>query len=419
MKRNFSVRRTWERIRTIPGLGRNLVTVMVLIVLGLVATSTILGNQRFIPPWEDRYVFSADFASAPGVNPGQQPKVRIAGVEVGQVTESTVTESGNARLRISFEPGHDVYRNAHMVLRPTNPLNEMYIEVDPGEPPAAKLKPGELIPVSQTSRPVQPDEVLNHLDGRARSAVSNLLAASDVALASAPENLPQGLNAAHATMTGLRPVLEGLQQRRSNIARLVTALSKISTAVGHNDSRLTGLMNATEQTLSALSERSGDLEAALGELPGAADALRRSMDGIGGLTAQLDPTLDNVKAASERLPATLREVGTVVDELGRTVDTARPVVDAAGPVIKDLRPLVGNVHDALGDLQPLSRNLVPDTEVLVSYLNHVQAFIYNTNGAFSLSDANGGFIRGHVAVPMPDAGVLPGTHGGNTGREPK
>lgn len=341
--------------------------------------------------------------------------MRIAGVEVGQITGSQVTPDGTARLTFSLEPGHPIYGNAHLVLRPTNPLNEMYVEVDPGGPPAAQLPAGGVIPVGQTERPVQPDEVLDHLDERSRAAVANLLATSDVALASAPANLPAGLRAADGAVVNAKPVLDALAARRENLAKLVTALSQISSAVGHNDARLTELLNSTRQTLSTLDQHSSDLEATLGQLPGTADQLKRAMNGVSGLTAELNPVLDNVDRVSAQLPDTLRKLSGTVDNLGATVRAAGPVVSAAGPVIEDLSPLVSNVHQALGDLEPVTRDLIPDSATVVSYLGDLQAFIYNTNGAFSLSDANGGFIRGHVAVPLPDAGVLPGTHGGNTG----
>lgn len=417
MKRKFSLSRTWERIRTVPGLGRNLLLMMLLVVCGLVSASVILANQRFIPAWSDRYEISADFDQAPAVNPSQQPKVRIAGVEVGQVVGSEVADGGKARLKLSLNPGQKVYSNARMVLRPTNPLNEMYVEINPGGPPAPRLPDHGVIPAGQTQRPVQPDEVLNHLDGRSRQAVTNLLSASDVALADAPQQLPAGLNATDAALRQYKPVLDNLQQRRENIAKLVTALSQISAAVGHNDQRVTELLNSSEQTLSTLSQRNGDLEATISQLPGTNDQLKRTMDGVRGLTGQLNPTLDNLNKASAELPPALRKVNSTVDNLGRTVRAGRPVVSAARPVVNDLRPIVSDANRALGNLEPVARNAGPDTGVVVPYLNDLQAFIFNTNGAFSLSDANGGFIRGHVAVPLPDANALPGTHGGNTGGE--
>jgi phospholipid/cholesterol/gamma-HCH transport system substrate-binding protein len=415
MKKKFSAARTWERIRTVPGLGRNVLMILILFVIGITSASFILSNQRFIPPWSDRYEFTADFGQVPSVNPGQQPKVRIAGVQVGQVTDSQVTDDGKARLTFSIEQGTPIYRNAHLVLRPTNPLNEMYVEIDPGGPPAEKLGPNGTIPASQTERPVQADEVLNHLDQRARSAVSNLLSSSDIALASAPKRLPEGFNATDATIRQFQPVLDSLQQRRANIARLVTAMSKISKAVGNNDGRLTDLMDSSDQAMGVLSQHDGEMDAALKELPGTTTQLRRAMTGVNGLTGELNPTLDNLRHASGQLPQALRRAGGTVDELGRTVRAARPVVSAAGPVMDDLRPMVNQANNAVGHLVPMSKDLQPDTGLLTSYIKDVQAFIYNTNGAFSLSDANGGFIRGHVAVPLPDGGVLPGSHGGNTG----
>ncbi|TKA01046.1 MlaD family protein [Actinacidiphila oryziradicis] len=415
MSRKFSARRTWERIRTVPGLGRNVITMVVLVALGLVSASVILGNQRFIAPWSHQYVFAADFTEAGAVNANEAPKVRIAGVPVGQVTGSKVTSNGQAQLTLSLDSGHTIYENAHLVLRPTNPLNEMYVEVDPGGPPGKPLPAHGVIPSSQTERPIQPDQVLDHLDDRSRAALTDLLSTSDVALASSSKNLPSGLDSTDATLLKVQPVLDALTKRRQNISELVTSLSQISTAVGHNDTRLTSLMNATQDSLGILSKNNGDLEATLNELPGTTGQLKNAMTGVNGLTKQLNPALQNLSKASAQLPKVLQKTQDTVTDIGQTVTAANPVVSAANPVVDDLRPLVSDLHTSLGDLEPVARDLNPDTKTLVAYLGDLQAFIYNTNGVFSLSDANGGFIRGHVAVPLPDAGVIPGTHGGNSG----
>jgi phospholipid/cholesterol/gamma-HCH transport system substrate-binding protein len=410
-----SLAKTWERVRTVPGLGRNVVFVAVLLVIGAVSASIILSSQSFIPPWSDRFEFSADFQQSPAVNPDQQPKVRIAGVVVGQVTDSQVTDDGNARLSFSIEPGTPIYRNARIVLRPTNPLNESYVEINPGGAPAPRLAPDGVIGIGQTERPVQPDEVLGHLDARSRAAVTSLLSSSDIALAHAPRHLGPGLSATDAAMQQFKPVLDSLQQRRQNIARLVTAISRISTSVGNNDARMTDLMDSSEQTLGALADHHGELDRALAQLPGTTGQLHRAMTGVRRLTGQLNPTLDSIRAASGRLPEALSRAGGTVDRLGGTVSAARPVASAAGPVLGDLRPIVDRARPAVADLVPVARELQPNTKVLTAHLSDLQAFFFNTNGAFSFSDAGGGLIRGHLAVPLPDAGVVPGTRGGNTG----
>lgn len=413
VRKTFSLRHRWARIRSVPGVGRDVLACVVAVALGLTALTVILSNQDYVPPWADRLVFSADFAQVPAVNPGQHPEVRIAGVEVGQVSDSEVSDTGKARLTLSLEPGHTIYQNAHLVLRPKNPINEMYIEVDPGGPPSKPVAQDGVIPATQTDRPIQPDEVLSHLDSRARTAVTDLLSVSDVALANAPERLPKGLNATDDAVVKFKPVLDKLQKRRGYVKELVTSLSQISGAVGENDARVAQLLDSTQQALGSLSNRSSDLQATLDELPGTTGQLRNSMNGVQELTGQLNPTLDNVHAAAGRLPSTLQRVSGVVDKLDGTVRAANPVVEKAGPVVNNLRPIVNDVRGALTNVEPITKSLQPVTKIMVPYLNDLQAFTFNTSSVFSVSDENGGLVRGHLAIPLPAGGVIPGAKGGD------
>lgn len=416
IKRTISLRRTWDRIRTVPDLGSNVAVLAAVIVLGLGALTYILGNQGFRYPWTESFQFTADFTEAGAVNPDQHPKVRIAGVEVGEITAAEPTQNGHARLTIAVDPGHTIYDNAHLVLRPKNPLNEMYVDIDPGGPPGKPLPPGGTIPASQTERPIQPDQVLSHLDGRSRAALSHLLSMSNVALANAPQHLPAGVRSTDAAVVKFKPIMKQLRTRQETIRELVTALSRISAAVGENDSRLTELANSMQRVLGTMSHRSDALTTALRELPDTTDQLRNAMGSTQTLTEQLNPTLDNVNKAASTLPQALQRMSTTMDHLGKTVRSAKPFVANARPVVSELRPLVGDMHGALGSLSPISRELRCDTNVLVPYLQDVMAFFYNTKSTFSLSDANGGFIRGHATVPLPDGGLVPGTHGGHNGK---
>lgn len=406
--------RVVQQARSVPGLGRNVVGLLILATVGIVALVLILLNQRFTPPWEDKFVFSAVFDEVPAVNPSQKPLVRIAGVEVGEITDSEVTSDGAAQLTFAIEPDQRIYDDARLVLRPKNALNEMYVELNPGGREGKLLPENGVIPVSQTERPVQPDEVFAHLDRRARDGLGALLAVSDVALANAPGRLPEGLTAVNTTATRFKPLLEKLQTRRENIRQLVTSLSQITTAVGGNNERLTMLADSLQQTLGTLAQRNDELRSSLEQLPGTTGELRRAMTGVRGLTDQLNPTLDNLGRASEQLPSTLQRVSGLVDKVDQTVRSAKPVVSRAGPVVRDLRPIIGDLHGTLEHLEPVARRLDPVTKTLVPYLDDLMAFTYNTSSVFSPSDENGGFVRGQVAIPLPDGGVIPGAHGGNT-----
>ena len=375
----------------------------VAIVLGLAAGTYMISHYGVKGPWQKRFVFSADFEKAPGVTPRNHQEVRIAGVPVGTITGAAPNKDGTAsRLTMSIDPRYVVYGNAHLVLQTKNPINEMYVELGPGGPPGKPLRPGGVIPVAQTERPVQPYEVLDKLDARSRAALSSLLAQSDAALASAPQRLPAGLRSFDQALVDYKPVMDALATRRTKIQQLVTALSRISAAAGHDNARLTELLSSLQTTLSVLADRDDDLGATLAQLPGFEDRLNDAMTGAARLTGQLDPTLEDLHRASEALPPALSRLSGTVDQLGRTVQAAGPVVSEARPVVADLRPIVGNVQGSLGELKPVTARLDSVTARVVPWMNDLSAFVYNTSSVFSLSDANGTLARGHLAVNVLD-----------------
>lgn len=407
MNENSRLAASIERLRTVPGLGRDVSAVAVMVALGILAAFVIKAQLGGSVPWADQTVVRAEFAEVPGLNPSSQNSVTIAGVKVGSVTETEATERGTAVVTMVLDGKYAVHGDARAVLRPKNALNEMQLELNPGSDKAATLGEGDVIPLEQTDRPIQADEVLAHLDERSQIALTDLLVESDVALARAPKVLPGGLEATSDTLSALRPVVEELAKRRKTIASLVTALSKISTAVGENDKRITRLADATSQTLATVASSDDQLRSSLTKLPGFTKELRAALSSTQQLTQQLNPTLDGLHAASGELPSTLRRFQSTVGNLDRTIHAARPVLDKAVPVVADLRPLVDDVRTSLGPITEVTGRLGHDTKTVMTYLTAIKAFVYNTSSVFGAGDANGGIIRGHLMVPLPGGGVLP------------
>ena len=228
--------------------------------------------------------------------------MRIAGVMVGTVSKAVVTDDGHARLSLSLKPQYaTVYENARVILHSKSPVNDMYVSLQPGGPPARALPPDSVIPMAQTVRPIQGDEVLAHLDERTREALGSLVVELDATLAQ-PESLPAALHAATGTLTSLRPVAEELAGRRAEVARLVTALADIATAVGADDTRLKTLVANARGALETLAARDADLDATLGRLPGVADDLRHTLGQLDGVADELNPVLDGVRTWPGRSP---------------------------------------------------------------------------------------------------------------------
>lgn len=407
-----NARRFWERARSDPGLGRNLVVIAILVVLGVGVGGYFLSHERFNPPWEDKRTIYATFDEAPAISPGNGQEVRISGVPVGDIRAASVSNNGKALLKMRIDNRYIVYDNARVVLRPKSPLNEMYIELNPGGPPGHRLHPDATLPVRNTVRPVQVDEVLGRLDGRTRSALTTLLSESDVALANAPAQLPGGLQESHKALSDLQPVMSELDKRRAALSRLVSSVSQISSAAGGNDERLLHLAASLRDTLHSVAGGDRQLDSALAQLPDLSTQLRESTGSVTEMTKQLNPTLDDVRNASGQLPGALSRFDKSVGTLDTTLDYARPVLQKAGPVVGDLRPAVTDLNHTLGDLSPITQRLDPITSGLLPYLNDLQAFVYNTNSVASVSDGSRGILRGQVNVTPeslapPGLGALP------------
>lgn len=396
------LRRQYDRVRSEPGLKKNVIVVAGLVVTALIAGGWILGNQGFSTPWSDKVELSAEFEAVPGIAPGNGQEVRISGVIVGNISGAEVNKKGRSQLKMELEPGHRIYSNASLVLRPKSPLNEMYVTIDPGGPPGKLLTSGATLPVTNTTRPVQVDEVLGSLDDDARGALTALLGESDQALASAPEKLPKGLDGLTKVIGDLRPVSAEMDTRRETLKRLVSAVSEISGAVGTNDARLVDLANSLDTTLQTLSDKDGSLDASLGELSPLVSRLNSSTAAVQELSAALNPTLRDVHSSAENLPKALSRVGDTANTLSETVKVARPVVAKAKPVVADLRPFVAELQVALPSLRRTTMQLDPITSSLVKYLPDLGAFMVNTRSVMSLRDGNGGILRGMLVVGPTD-----------------
>ena len=114
-----------------------IVAVVVLIVVGLGVTGVILSQQQQpYPAWvpflgDDQFELKAEFETAQAVIPGQGQTVNLAGVEIGDVTESELV-NGRAVVTMGIEKPYEelIHQNATMLLRPRTGLQDMTVEID-------------------------------------------------------------------------------------------------------------------------------------------------------------------------------------------------------------------------------------------------------------------------------------------------
>ncbi|HUR13927.1 MAG TPA: MlaD family protein [Mycobacteriales bacterium] len=185
----------------------------VIAVLGLSYTGLHYANLgRFFPGYDKGYLVNADFRDSGGVFVGSQ--VTNRGVSVGTVEELSLLPDG-VRVSMRLKPGTTVHSPVKASVGNRSAIGEQYVDLLPQSDGPAVLKPGDVIPMSQTSIPIQPTQLVVNLDRLVRSVdladvaivldelgkaftgsgddLQRLIDASDLLTRAATDHLPQTL----------------------------------------------------------------------------------------------------------------------------------------------------------------------------------------------------------------------------------
>jgi phospholipid/cholesterol/gamma-HCH transport system substrate-binding protein len=275
-----------------------------LIVLVVVALVTYFGFTKHIP-FKHGYQLKAQFATAVNIHP--KSPVRIAGVDVGKV--SSIKRQGRAGL-VTMEiesRGLPIHSDATLKIRPRIFLEgNWFVELQPGSPSAKTVSSGHTIPITQTSDPVQLDQVLDALNTDTRANLQTFLIEYGKSLTQKPnaaedrEQLPEvrGLNAAQALNETYRlspPALRGAAvingalggTEPHDLSKLIAGIGRVTAALNVHEQQLGELIGNFNTFFGAFAAQATPLRTTIAELPGALSAINR---GLAELDASFGPT---------------------------------------------------------------------------------------------------------------------------------
>ena len=388
---------------------RDFLAILALIVLALAATVAILVKQgQPIPSWvpgfgEDRFELRAEFTSAQAVTPGQGQSVDIAGIKVGEV-EDVSLESGTAVVTMGVEPKYAelIHRDATLLLRPRTGLQDMTLQLEPGES-GPQMPEGSTVQMADTTSPVQPDQILASLDADTRDYLKLLLQGGAKGLGSNGEAFSATLRRLEPTARDLAKLNGALAHRRQNISRVITNLKLVSEELGSSDTHLSEFVGSSNRALAAFADQSSSLRSALDEFPGALSSTRRGLHSAGLLADVLGPSSRALLPSARALAPALRQT--------------RPFFRQTTPAIRDqIRPFTVQARPPIRTLADTSRALRHATPDVTSSLRRVNELLnslaynppgkregalfygawlaHDTNSVFSLQDAQGPIRRG-------------------------
>jgi phospholipid/cholesterol/gamma-HCH transport system substrate-binding protein len=416
-----------------------------IVVLLIIAAVVYFGFTKHIP-FTHGFRLKAQFSSALNIRP--RSPVRIAGVNVGKVASiKRVGETGLVTMEIENQ-GLPIHADATVKIRPRIFLEgNDFVELQPGSPTARTVSEGFTIPITQTSDPVQIDQLLTALNSDTRANLQTFLVEFGSALTRKPtpaedaEQDPEvrGLNGAQAIDKAyqhgpeaargaaiVQQALGGTDQH--DISLLVRGIERTTAALNVHEQQLGELIGNFNTFLGSIAAQSSSVSAAVAELPGtlhtadtALAAFDRASPALRSFSLALIPGV-------EQTPATIRVALPWIVQFRRLLGPRELGGVAAGtragaPVLASLlaaQPSFFNQGSLLGQcvtkvLRPTFTSKLQDG-ANTSGVTNEQEFLgallgFNSSG--QSFDGNGSFFRllvagGSQVVSTPPS-TLPGT----------
>jgi virulence factor Mce-like protein len=336
-----------------------------LVVLGILI---YLGFSKDIPFVNPPYELKAVFADAQ--NMSTRSPVRIAGVEVGQVTKVEEFSEDSDLTVVTMEikdDGLPIHEDAELKIRPRIFLEgNFFVELDPGTSSAAELDDDDaMIPAAQTSGTVQLDEVLTSLQSDTRKDLQKLLQGYGDGLNGEPlpgedadqEAMTQGQTAAESLNDSLDTAPEALRglaivndaalgTELHDLSSLVIAQSNVSEELAAKEEQLKDFVTNFNRTVAAFAAESDNLQRTIHLLP--------------EVLEQANPALDNLNASFPAVRAFSREILPGVRETPATIEAALPWIEQTRALVSpaELQGLVNDLRPAIDDLAQLTDDSV-------------------------------------------------------------
>ncbi len=252
---------------------RDFIAIGVLAVLAIVTTSVILVRQQAnFPSWvpilgQSHFELKAEFSSAQAVTPGQGQTVDLSGVKIGSV-QGVNLESGRAVVTMNIDPKYAplIHTDASLLLRPRTGLQDMTIEIDPGQN-GQEVQEGSTIPLANTEPNVNPDQILASLDGDTQSFLQLLVQGGAQGLYGHSEQLSAGLRRFDPTVRDIARINSALVKRRQNLRRVITNFGKLSAALGKRDTQLARFVRSSNTVFGSFAKEQNAIRATLQEFP--------------------------------------------------------------------------------------------------------------------------------------------------------
>ncbi len=356
--------------------------------------------------------------------------VRIAGVDVGQVTSVNRLPGGAQAAEVSMaltDKGLPIHADATVKIRPRIFLEgNFYVDLRPGSPSAPMLQSGATLGAADTAGPVQLDRVLAALGSNTRTDLQTLLRGFGGSLDAIPSTLDRTQDPLTRQLSGGQALNQSLRYSvdafRSSaivnqallgssphdLTKVVQGNSQLFRALAAAGPQLPDFVTTFDATMATLASRQQQLQQTLEQLP---PLLVRTETSDTALDRSFAPTIAFAREILPGLHQLDPTIGAALPWLAQATALSSPT-ELRG-LLADLTPAVQNTARSLSATRTLllnsgalarcfSHNLTPaGNEVIAdppigTGLRVYQEFFQSAvglAGAAGNFDGNGRYIR--------------------------
>jgi virulence factor Mce-like protein len=369
-------------------------------------------------PFVPTYDIKVELPDGSGLIKGNE--VRQGGHRVGMVAKvSPYTKpDGTAAAVVDLHLEKDVGplpRDTEVRIRPKSPLGLKYVSIHRGSEKATYPAGSTIALVKGATRPVEIDDFFAMFDKPTRDASQRNLIEGGNAFAGRGGDLNEALRNLKPLATHAEPVARNLVSSKTGFARLFPAFAQAANETAPVAQQQGEVFASLNQTFTAWSSVSDDLQQAIALGPKALDTATRELPAQAAFTRDSTELFRRFRPAFSELAAASPNLAVA---FGAGTTSLRRSTQLNGRLVTTLEQLEGLAADprvipALSRLTETATLLKPILAFLTpaqTQCNYFGLFFNNLASALSESDVVGSMLRfGVVSLPQ-----LPGSEAGPT-----
>jgi phospholipid/cholesterol/gamma-HCH transport system substrate-binding protein len=279
---------------------------VVVCLLGMFALLTVFAQFRF----SEATTYRAVFSDVTGLKNGNF--VRVAGVEVGKVSDISINDDGTLTVEFSADDSVVLTQGSRAIIRYDNLIGGRYLGLDEGAGGTKKLSAGATIPIDRTAPALDLDALIGGFRPLFRALDPNQVNALSGQLVSALQG--QGATIG-SFLTQTAALTNKLADRDQLVGEVITNLNTVFGSLGDQSKQF-------GTAVSSLSDLVHGLEARKQDISNGIAYANASAASIADLLSQARPPLQKVVHETDRTAGIVVADHDYVDDLLNTLPDA-------------------------------------------------------------------------------------------------